>query len=128
MASRHACKQGRSEKTTNKQSPPTSAEQVLLSELTVKTRRGTRRLKKSERDALIQMLAVKAEPEEFDIRSLIPRGSFLERIARHFDDTDISYALPIMHVVMTAASYLTQNGAIPPKANRKVARDYDKHA
>lgn len=96
---------------TNKQSPPTSAEQVLLSELTVKTRRGTRRLKKSERDALIQMLAVKAEPEEFDIRSLIPRGSFLERIARHFDDTDISYALPIMHVVMTAASYLTQNGA-----------------
>lgn len=90
---------------------PTSPEHVLLDELTVKTRKGTRRLKKSERDALIQMLAVKAAPEEFDIRSLIPRGSFLERIARHFEDTDISHALPIMHVVMTAASYLTQNGA-----------------
>lgn len=90
---------------------PTSADHVLLSELTVKTRKGTRRLKKSEREALIQMLAVKAEPEDFDIQSLIPRGSFLDRIARHFDDTDISHAMPIMQVVMTAASYLTQNGA-----------------
>lgn len=90
---------------------PSSAEHVLLGELTVKTRKGKRRLKKAECEALIQMLAVKAAPEDFDIHSLIPRGSFLERIARHFDDTDISYALPIMHVVMTAASYLTQNGA-----------------
>lgn len=90
---------------------PTTAEHVLLGELTVKTRKGTRRLTKSECEALIQMLAVKAAPEEFDIRSLIPKGSILERFARHFDETDISYALPIMHVVMTAASYLTQNGA-----------------
>ncbi|QYX55520.1 DUF3987 domain-containing protein [Roseovarius sp. SCSIO 43702] len=90
---------------------PTSADHVLLSELTVKTRKGTRRLTRSEREALIQMLAIKAAPEEFDIRSLIPKGSFLERIVRHFEDTDISYALPIMHVVMIAASFLTQNGA-----------------
>lgn len=90
---------------------PTSADHVLLSELTVKTRKGTRRLKKSECEALIQMLAVKAAPEEFDIRSLIPKGSFLEHIARHFEDTDISYALPVMHVVMIVASFLTQNGA-----------------
>ena len=88
-----------------------SADNVLLSEVTVKTRRGTRRLTKSESEALIQMLAIKTAPEEFDIRSLIPRGSFLERVMRHFEDTDISYALPIMHVVMTAASYLTQAGA-----------------
>jgi len=90
---------------------PTYADHVLLGELTVKTRKGTRRLKKSERDALIQMLAVKAAPEEFDVRSLIPRGSFLERVVRHFEETDISFALPLMQVVMTAASFLTQNGA-----------------
>lgn len=90
---------------------PTSPEHVLLGELTVKTRKGTRRLTKSECTALIQMLAVKAVPEEFDVRALAPRGSFLERIARHFEATDISYALPVMHVVMTAASHLTQNGA-----------------
>ncbi len=90
---------------------PSSADHVVLSELTVKTRKGTRRLTESEREALIQMLAIKAAPEEFDIRDLIPKGSFLERIARHFEDTDISYALPIMHVVMITASYLTQNGA-----------------
>ena len=90
---------------------PTSAEHALFDQLTVKTRKGTRRLKKTERDALIQMLAIKAAPEEFDIRSLIPKGSFLERIVRHFASTDISYALPIMHVIMTAASYLTQHGA-----------------
>lgn len=90
---------------------PNSAEHVLLSELTVKSGRGTRRLTKSECDALIQMLAVKADPAQFDIRTLIPRGSFLERISRHFEGTDISYAMPIMHLVMTAASYLTQTGA-----------------
>lgn len=96
---------------TSKPNTPSSANHILLGELTVKTRKGTRPLKKSERDALVQMLAVKAAPEEFDIQNLIPRGSFLERIAGHFEGTDISYALPIMHVVMMAASYLTQNGA-----------------
>ncbi len=96
---------------TTKRNTTSSAEQILFDQLTVRTKKGKRRLTKSERDALIQMLAIKAAPDEFDIHSLIPRGSFLERIARHFEDTDISYALPIMHVVMTAASYLTQNGA-----------------
>lgn len=91
--------------------PTTAAESVLLNELTVKTRRGTRRLTKAEREALVQMLAVKATPQEFDIGTLVPRGSFLEHISRHFEATDISYALPLMHVVMTAASYLTQKGA-----------------
>ncbi len=90
---------------------PSSAEHVLLSELTVRTRRGTRRLTKKERTALVQMLAAKAAPEEFDIGTLIPRGSFIERVALHFEDTDISYAMPVLHLVMTAASYLTQNGA-----------------
>ncbi|WP_198020772.1 DUF3987 domain-containing protein [Roseicyclus elongatus] len=98
-------------KMTTTRKTPTTAEHALLRELTVKTRKGTRRLKKYERDALIQMLAVKAAPEEFDVRNLIPKGSFLERIVRHFEDTDISYALPVMHVVMITASFLTQNGA-----------------
>jgi hypothetical protein len=90
---------------------PTSADHVLLNEITVKTRKGTRQLNKTEREAFIQMLAIKTAPEEFDIRNLIPKGSFLEHIVRHFEDTDISFALPVMHVVMTAASFLTQNGA-----------------
>ncbi len=88
-----------------------SAEHVLLSEIRVKTPKGTRLLKKEEQKQLIQMFAVKASADRFDIHSLAPRGSFLDRILRHFEDTDISYALPIMQVIMTAASMLTQKGA-----------------
>lgn len=88
-----------------------SAEHVLISEMRVKTAKGTRRLSKEEQKQLIQMFAVKASADQFEIHSLAPRGSFIDRISRHFDDTDISYALPIMQVVMTAASVLTQKGA-----------------
>lgn len=86
-------------------------EHVLLSEIRVKTRRGTRTLTKAERESIVQLFAVKAPQEDFDVRSLAPRGSFLERIIRHFDDTDISYAMPIMQVIMITASKLTQQGA-----------------
>ena len=39
---------------------PISAEHVLFGEITVKTRKATRRLTKSERETLIQTLAIKA--------------------------------------------------------------------
>lgn len=86
-------------------------EHVLLSEVRVKTKRGTRVLTKAERESIVQMFAVKAPNEDFDVRGLAPRGSFLERLIRHFEDTDISYAMPIMQIIMIAASRLTQQGA-----------------
>ncbi|WP_303473194.1 hypothetical protein [Marinovum sp. 1_MG-2023] len=98
-------------KRPTKPKPKSSAEHVLISEMRVKTPKGTRRLSKEEQRQLIQMFAVKASADQFDIHSLASRGSFIDRISRHFDDTDISYALPIMQVVMTAASVLTQKGA-----------------
>jgi hypothetical protein len=88
-----------------------SAEQVLLSEVRVKTSKGTRPLTKVEREQLIQMFAVKASTDQFDIRSLAPGGSFLHRVLGHFEATDISYAMPIMQFIMIAASRLTQRGA-----------------
>ncbi len=88
-----------------------TADHVLLGRLTVKTPQGTRRLTKAECEDAIQFFAVKANAQTFDIRNLIPRGSFFDLIARHFEDTDISYSLPIMQTVMVAASYLTQKGA-----------------
>mgnify|MGYP003665624373 FL=1 len=88
-----------------------SAEHVALSEVRVKTPKGTRNLTKAEQEHLIQMFAVKASADQFDIRSLVPRGSFLDRILRHFESTDISYAIPIMQIIMIAASRLTQQGA-----------------
>jgi hypothetical protein len=96
---------------TKKPKTQNAAEYVLLSEIRVKTRRGRRGLTKAERESLVQMFAVKASAQDFDVRSLAPRGSFLDRALRHFEDTDISYALPIMQVIMTAASMLTQKGA-----------------
>jgi len=93
---------------TKKPKTQNAAEYVLLSEIRVKTRRGRRGLTKAERESLVQMFAVKASAQDFDVRSLAPRGSFLDRALRHFEDTDISYALPIMQVIMTAASMLTR--------------------
>ncbi|MFP5507874.1 MAG: hypothetical protein ACLGIP_01760 [Alphaproteobacteria bacterium] len=66
-------------------------EALTLRPVRVKTLRGLRLLKKKEHEALIQMLAVPTEPERFDVHSLMPKGSYLERIGRHFRDTDISY-------------------------------------
>lgn len=88
-----------------------AADHVLLGRLTVKTPKGTRRLTKAECEDAIQFFAIKANAQTFDIRKLTPRGSLLDLIARHFGETDISYALPIMQTVMIAASYLTQKGA-----------------
>lgn len=86
-------------------------EALTLRPVRVKTLRGTRLLKKKEHEALIQMLAVPTEPERFDVHSLMPKGSYLERIGRHFRDTDISYSISVMQLISVAASWLTQNGA-----------------
>ena len=56
-----------------------TADHVLLGRLTVKTPQGTRRLTKAECEDAIQFFAVKANAETFDIRNLIPRGSFFDR-------------------------------------------------
>lgn len=86
-------------------------EALTLRPVRVKTLRGTRLLTKKEHEALIQMLAVPTGPQRFDVHSLIPKGSYLERIGRHFRDTDISYSISVMQLISVAASWLTQNGA-----------------
>lgn len=86
-------------------------EAMTLRPVRVKTARGTRVLSNEEHAALIQMLAVPTESERFDVYSLMPKGSYLDRIGRHFHDTDISYSISVMQMISVAASWLTQNGA-----------------
>ncbi|SFQ04827.1 Protein of unknown function [Tranquillimonas alkanivorans] len=90
---------------------PATAETALLSDIRVGRGRDKRRLSDEEWNALVRMLAIKTDPESFDVRSLAPEGSYLARLLRHFDETDISYAIPLMKLVMVAASWLTQRGA-----------------
>jgi len=81
----------------------------LLSRLTAKTK--GKRLSEEQAGDLIGMLARQHDGAALDLARLAPPGSFLRRMQRHFDDTDISYALPVFHTVMLAASWLTQRGA-----------------
>lgn len=87
-------------------------EALTLRPIRVKTLRGSRQLTKNENDALVQMLAVPTKPERFDVHSLMPKGSYLERVGRHFRETDISYSICIMQLISVAASWLTQNGTV----------------
>jgi hypothetical protein len=87
------------------------AEENLLDLLTIKAGSRSRPLSDEETRLLVMMLMIKRDPLALEIRRLVPRGSFLARIVRHFDDTDISYALPVFQTVMIAASWLLQNGA-----------------
>jgi len=89
---------------------PVTAETAVLDHLRVGTGRRKRRLTGPEASALLQMFAVK-ETTPIAPEDLAPAGSFLARMLRHFDETDISHALPLMQVVMIAASWLTQSGA-----------------
>lgn len=84
---------------------------MALDDTRVKTRRGWRKLNQDERTALFQMMAIKLQDEPFDILRLAPKGSFLARVLRHFEDTDISYSMPLMATIMLTASWLTQRGA-----------------
>lgn len=87
-----------------------TAAHVVLTEMRVRSGRRSRKLTKAETEYLIQMFAVKSDIVDFDVLSLAPVGSFLSMMARHFEKTDISYALPIMQLLMIAASKLTQAG------------------
>jgi hypothetical protein len=87
------------------------AEENLLDLLMINAGDRRRALRDDDRQLLIMMLRLKRDPDALDIERLIPEGSFLKRVQRHFRDTDISYALPIFQTIMIAASWLTQNGA-----------------
>lgn len=84
-------------------------EQSVLDGLRVRTAKGRRPLTKKERGDLLAMLAPKI-PVGIEIVDLAPRGSFPARLLRHFRDTDISFALPLMSVITHMASLLTQRG------------------
>ncbi|MCL7466841.1 hypothetical protein [Phaeovulum sp. NW3] len=79
--------------------------------LSVSTPKGRRALTDDERETLILMLAHKTAAPAFDLDRLAPQGSYPRAMLRHFDDTDISFAMPLFQLVMVAASWLTQNGA-----------------
>ncbi|PHR10168.1 MAG: hypothetical protein COB29_00755 [Sulfitobacter sp.] len=96
---------------TKKTLKSTTAEHVVLSEMRVRKGKGSRLLTQAEIQDLVQMFAAKVPDQDFDILSLAPEGSLLRMVARHFQKSDISYALPIMHTIMLAASRLTQSGA-----------------
>lgn len=88
-----------------------SSERNLIDLLCIKPGRGRRSLSEEEVRHLLMILTMRSNPLALDIERLIPQGSFLKRVQRHFVDTDISYALPIFQTVMIAASWLTQHGA-----------------
>jgi hypothetical protein len=88
-----------------------SAQENLLDLLSRKAGRRRRPLTEDERRNLLMVLTMQSNPLALDVERLALAGSFLKRVQRHFDDTDISYALPIFQMVMIAASWLTQNGA-----------------
>lgn len=97
---------------TKKPTPkPNNAENGLLDLLVTQSDRRRRQLTDDERQLIVAMLMIKRDPDGLDIERLIPEGSFLKRVQRHFHDTDVSYALPVFTTVMIAASWLTQNGA-----------------
>nr|WP_319515783.1 hypothetical protein [uncultured Cohaesibacter sp.] len=88
-----------------------AATNSLLNRIQKTTSKGSKPLSEANKKALIQMLAFKSEPEQFEIDQLIPEGTYIKRLCRHFADTDISYELPIFHVIAVASSFLTQGGA-----------------
>lgn len=83
----------------------------LFSDIKVQDGNRRRPLTAKEKSDLAAMLAVKERPEALDIRPLVPRGSYIQRMLNHFKATDTSYALPLFQLIMLASSWLTQNGA-----------------
>lgn len=85
------------------------AESSVLDRL-AKTRSGRRvPLNTTERETLLEMFASKSD-RSIEIKELAPPGSFLAHVLRHFRDTDISYAVPLMSTITHMASLLTQRG------------------
>lgn len=98
---------------------PNSAEARLFDEVRIGRGRNKRWLSDTEAAALIQLMAIKGR-RSLDFSDLVPPGSFLARILRHFKDTDISHAIPFIGLLTIAASKLTQlkaSVAIPGVGN-----------
>ncbi|SFF05939.1 Protein of unknown function [Sulfitobacter brevis] len=87
------------------------AQDVLFSGLNVVENGKRRMLTENERDELIAVLALRERPEALSVESLIPKGSFSERLCSFFKETDASYALPLFQLISMASSFLTQTGA-----------------
>lgn len=83
----------------------------LFNDLRVNDGKRKRALTEKEKSDLVAMLTVKERPEALDILPLVPRGSYIQRMLKHFDATDTSYALPLFQLIMIASSWLTQSGA-----------------
>ena len=79
---------------TKKITPKTGTSE-LFSDIKVNDGSKRRPLNETEKEALIAMFAVKENSAALDISNLVPKGSFIQRMLRHFDDTDISYLLPL---------------------------------
>ncbi len=73
--------------------------------------RPTKSLTDAQRDMFLAFLCYKRSDQALDLRRLIPQGSIIARVVRHFRATDISYAMPVFQMIMLAASHLTQAGA-----------------
>lgn len=103
---------GKALRKTDRTNHAKTASGDLLARLTISGKRGgSRKLTDKQAEALIGMFAYKRDAAALDVFKLAPPGSFLRRALRHFDATDISYALPLFQAVMLAASWLTQKGA-----------------
>lgn len=83
----------------------------FLDMLRINKAEGKRGLTTEERRDLVLMLAHKSKECAFDIDKLAPPGSFPRALLRHFDNTDISYAMPLFQLTSIAAAWLTQHGA-----------------
>ncbi len=86
-------------------------ERDLFQNLHVLEKGKRRALNDGEQEQIIAMLAIRECPEALSVDSLIPKGSYLERISSYFKKTDVSYVLPLIQLIMIASSYLTQGGA-----------------
>lgn len=102
-------KPARKKSSTKQSRPPLPA--PFLDLLSVTNEHRQRPLTADERENLILMLAYKAKAVAFDLDKLAPHGSVLRAMLRHFDDTDISYAMPLYQLISVSAAWLTQNGA-----------------
>ena len=108
--------------TKTKQNKSPKKRDICFSNITV-TENGKRRpLNQVEKDNLIAMLIQKERQDALDIARLVPRGSFIERVLKFFDASDVSYALPLFQLMSLASSFLTQRGATLNISGHKAKR------
>lgn len=92
--------------------PPTlnAADRAALDDIRIFDGKRRRPLTKAEAETLSQLYAIKGD-FGIGIEDHAPPGTILARAARHIVPTDISLIMPIVQIVMLAASQLTQIGA-----------------